>query len=106
MLGFDWTGSAWNANLKIIHFGPQELGTFSGTASGVPNQRYKAKTSADVSGTYAFTPNAKLTLGVTNLLDVFPTRQDFNETDNGHIYESVQVGLNGRAYFAWFWYRF
>ena len=106
VLGFDWTGSVWNANLKIIHFGPQELGTFSGTASGVPNQRYKAKTSADVSGTYAFTPNAKLTLGVTNLLDVFPTRQDFNETDNGHIYESVQFGLNGRAYFARFWYRF
>ncbi|GAB1595335.1 TonB-dependent receptor plug domain-containing protein [Lysobacter claricitrinus] len=106
VLGFDWTRAQWNANLKIIHFGPQELGTFSGTEAGVPNQHYDAKTSADISGTYAFTSQAKLTLGVTNLFDVFPTRQDPNETDNGHIYESVQFGLNGRAYFARFWYGF
>ncbi|AXK72453.1 TonB-dependent receptor [Lysobacter sp. TY2-98] len=106
VLGFDWNRAQWNANLKIIHFGPQELGTFSGTAAGVPNQHYDAKTSADISGTYAFTPKAKFTLGVTNLFDVFPTRQDPNETDNGHIYESVQFGLNGRAYFARFWYGF
>ncbi|MGY4515469.1 TonB-dependent receptor [Lysobacter sp. HA18] len=106
VLGFDWTRAQWNANLKIIHFGPQELGTFSGTEAGVPNQHYDAKTSADVSGTYSFTPKAKLTLGVTNLFDVFPTRQDPNETDNGHIYESVQFGLNGRAYFARMWFGF
>ncbi|MGY3264109.1 TonB-dependent receptor plug domain-containing protein [Lysobacter sp. HA35] len=106
VLGFDWTRAQWNANLKIIHFGPQELGTFSGTEAGVPNQHYDAKTSADISGTYSFTPKAKLTLGVTNLFDVFPTRQDPNETDNGHIYESVQFGLNGRAYFARMWFAF
>jgi iron complex outermembrane receptor protein len=103
VLGFDWTRGPWNANVKVIHFGPQELGTFSGTANGVPNQHYDAKTSADLSGTYAFTSKAKLTLGVVNAFDVFPTRQDINETDNGHIYESVQFGLNGRAYFARFW---
>jgi iron complex outermembrane receptor protein len=106
VLGFDWSRGPWNANVKLIHFGPQELGTFSGTAAGVPNQHYDAKTSADLSATYAFTPKAKLTLGVVNAFDVFPTRQDINETDNGHIYESVQFGLNGRAYFARFWFGF
>ncbi len=106
VLGADYTIGAWNANLKIIHFGPQELGTFSGTASGVPNQRYEAKTSADISATYSFTEKAKLTLGATNVADVFPTRQDANETDNGHIYESVQFGLNGAAWFGRFWYKF
>ncbi|TZF90273.1 TonB-dependent receptor plug domain-containing protein [Cognatilysobacter lacus] len=106
VLGFDWSRGGWSANLKVIHFGPQVLGTFSGTSAGVPNQHYAAKTSADVSGTYAVTPKAKLTFGVVNAFDVFPTRQDINETDNGHIYESVQFGLNGRAYFARFWYGF
>ncbi|TBR07304.1 MAG: TonB-dependent receptor [Lysobacter sp.] len=106
VLGFDWTQGPWNANVKFIHFGPQVLGTFSGTAAGVPNQRYADKTSADISGTYAFTPKAKFTLGVVNLFDVFPTRQDPNETDNGHVFESVQFGLNGRAYFARLYYRF
>ncbi len=72
----------------------------------MPNQRYEAKTSADLSLTYAFNERAKLTVGATNIFDVFPTKQDPNETDNGHVYESVQFGLNGRAYFARFWYKF
>lgn len=106
VLGFDYTYGAWNPNLKVIYFGSQTLGTFSGTAGGVPNQHYKAKTSADLSLTYAFNERAKLTVGATNIFDVFPTKQDPNETDNGHVYESVQFGLNGRAYFARFWYKF
>ena len=104
VLGFDYEWDKWNTNLKVIHFGKQTLGTFSGPP--VPNQRYAAKTSADLSLTYSFTENAKLTVGGANIFDVFPTRQDPNETDNGHIYESLQFGLNGRAYFARFWYRF
>lgn len=106
VLGFDWTQGPWNSNVKLIYFGSQELGTFSGTAAGVPNQHYADKASADVSGTYSFSPRAKFTLGVTNLFDVFPTRQNADETDNGHIFESVQFGLNGRAYFARLYYRF
>ncbi|HZH43599.1 MAG TPA: TonB-dependent receptor [Lysobacter sp.] len=106
VLGFDFSHGPWNANLRVIHFGPQTLGTFSGTAAGVPNQRYSAKTSADVSVTYAFTENAKFTVGGTNIFDVYPTRQDPNETDNGHVFESVQFGLNGAAWFARFHYRF
>ena len=104
VLGFDYALDRWDFGMKIIHFGSQTLGTFSGPP--VPDQHYKAKTSADVSITYSFTDNAKLTVGGANVFDVFPTRQDPNETDNGHIYESVQFGLNGASYFARFWYRF
>ena len=39
-LGFDYTQGAWETDLKIIHFGSQTLGTFSGTANGVPNAYY------------------------------------------------------------------
>jgi iron complex outermembrane recepter protein len=98
-IGFDFTKGDWNTNFKIIHFGPQTLGTFSGSAS-VPNARYGAKTSADLSFSYSFTENTKLTVGGTNIFDQFPDRQDPNETDNGHIYDSVQFGLNGAAYFV------
>lgn len=104
VIGIDYGWGAWDTSLKIIHFGSQELGTFSGPP--VPNQHYKAKTSADISLTYSFSDNAKLTIGGANVFDVFPTRQDPNETDNGHIYESVQFGLNGASYFTRFWYRF
>lgn len=99
-LGFDYATGALETNFKIIHFGPQTLGTWSGTASGVANQKYAAKTSADLGFTYAFNKNAKLSFGAANIFDVHPTPQDPNETDNGFKYESVQFGLNGVSYFA------
>ncbi|RDZ27759.1 TonB-dependent receptor plug domain-containing protein [Lysobacter silvisoli] len=106
IVGFDYSRGAWEGDLKVIYFGPQTLGTFSGTAAGVPNARYEAKTSADLSVTYAFSENTKLTVGGANIFDVKPTRQDPNETDNGHVFDSVQFGLNGAAYFVRVWHRF
>ncbi|MBX9402175.1 TonB-dependent receptor [Lysobacter sp. BMK333-48F3] len=106
VLGFDLSRGPWEGNLKIIHFGPQTLGTFSGTAAGVPNAHYKAKTSADLSVTYAFSENTKLTVGGANLFGVKPTRQNPDETDNGHVFDSVQFGLNGASYFVRLWHKF
>lgn len=105
-LGFDYTQGAWETNFKIIHFGSQTLGTFSGTENGVPNAFYEPKTSADLAFTYSFDKNTKLTVGGNNIFNVKPTTQDANETDNGFIYDSVQFGLNGASYFAKFWKRF
>ncbi len=105
-LGFDYARGSWESNLKVIHFGSQTLGTFSGTANGVPNARYAPKTSADLSLTYAFDKNTKVTVGGTNIFNVKPTKQDPNETDNGFIYDSVQFGLNGASYFIRFWKKF
>lgn len=84
-LGLDYASGLWESNLKIIHFGSQTLGTFSGTENGVPNARYAPKTSADLSFTYAFDKNTKVTLGGTNIFNVKPTKQDANETDNGFV---------------------
>lgn len=101
--GLDYSIGNWAPSLKVIHFGEQTLGTWSGPPL---YQHYSARTSADVSLTYSFTDTMKLTVGATNIFDVFPSKQDPNETDNGHIYESVQFGLNGAAYFARFWVKF
>ncbi|MDQ2821079.1 MAG: TonB-dependent receptor [Pseudomonadota bacterium] len=103
-LGFDYTQGQLETDFKVIHFGPQTLGTFSG--SPVPNAHYEAKTSADLSFTWAFSEKTKLTVGGTNIFNVKPTVQDANETDNGFKYDSVQFGLNGAAYFARVWHRF
>lgn len=103
-LGFDHTLGKLETSLRIIHFGPQTLGTFSGPP--VPNQVYEAKTSADLSFTWAFSEKTRFTLGGTNIFDVKPTEQDPNETDNGFKYESVQFGLNGAAWFARLAHRF
>jgi iron complex outermembrane recepter protein len=105
-VGFDVQTGKLNTDFKIIHFGPQTLGTFTGTAGGEPNQQYKAKTSADLSFTYSFDANTKLTFGGNNIFNVKPTPQNENETDNGFKYESVQFGLNGASYFLRFYKRF
>ncbi|SFV00921.1 TonB-dependent receptor plug domain-containing protein [Pseudoduganella namucuonensis] len=105
-LGLAYTHGKLDTDFKIIHFGPQTLGTFSGTAAGVPNAKYEPKTSADLSLTWAFTANTKLTVGGANIFNVKPTRQDANETDNGFHYDSVQFGLNGASYFARLWHKF
>ncbi|PQO96615.1 TonB-dependent receptor [Massilia phosphatilytica] len=97
-LDFDYTLGQLESDFRIIHYGPQTLGTFSG--SPVPNQYYKAKTSADLAFTWSFTEKTKLTVGGTNIFNVHPTQQNPDETDNGFKYESVQFGLNGAAYFA------
>jgi iron complex outermembrane receptor protein len=97
-LDFDYLLGQLETDFRIVHYGPQTLGTFSG--SPVPNQHYEAKTSADLSFTWAFTEKTKLTVGGTNIFNVHPTAQNPDETDNGFRYESVQFGLNGAAYFA------
>lgn len=96
-IGFDYLQGKWNTNFKVIYFGSQTLGTFSGPP--VPNAQYSPKASADLSLTHNFNANTRLTIGSTNIFDQFPDAQDPNETDNGHIYDSLQFGLNGRAYF-------
>jgi len=105
-LGLAYTYGKLDTDFKIIHFGPQTLGTFSGTAAGVPNAKYQPRTSADLSLTWAFSANTKLTVGGANIFNVTPTRQDANETDNGFHYDSVQFGLNGASYFARLWHKF
>ncbi|TFW17188.1 TonB-dependent receptor plug domain-containing protein [Duganella callida] len=105
-LGFDYIHGDWEGDLKIIHFGPQTLGTYSGTAAGVPNQHYEAKTSADLSLTYTINKNMKFTFGGNNIFNVKPTSQNPDETDNGFKYESVQFGLNGASYFGRLYVKF
>jgi len=97
-LDFDYTQGQLETDFRIIHYGPQTLGTFSGPP--VPNQYYKSKTSADLAFTWSFSEKTKLTVGGTNIFNVHPTQQNPDETDNGFKYESVQFGLNGAAYFA------
>jgi len=99
-LGFEYSRGAWSTDFKIIHFGAQTLGTFSGTANGVPNARYAPRTSADLSATVALSKSVRLSFGGNNIFNVKPSKQDPNETDNGFVYDSVQFGLNGASYFG------
>ena len=105
-LSFNYEQGPWNGEFKVIHYGPQTLGTFSGTANGVANAYYAPKTSADMALTYAVNDSTKITVGANNVFNVKPNRQDPNETDNGFYYDSVQFGLGGASYFVKLWKKF
>ncbi|MDG0856403.1 TonB-dependent receptor plug domain-containing protein [Roseateles puraquae] len=103
-LGFEYSEGAWTGEAKVIHFGSQTQGTFSGPP--VPNLHYKPKTSMDLGLSWQATPALKLSVGGNNVFNVKPTRQNPDETDNGFYYDSVQFGLNGASYYARAYYRF
>lgn len=103
-LGFEYSEGAWTGEAKVIHFGSQTQGTFSGPP--VPNLVYKPKTSMDLGLSWQATPALKLSVGGNNVFNVKPTRQNPDETDNGFYYDSVQFGLNGASYYARAHYRF
>jgi len=99
-LSFEYQRGAWTTDFKVVHFGSQTLGTFSGTAAGVPNAHYAPRTSADLGFTVALSKATRLSFGGNNIFNVKPSKQDANETDNGFKYDSVQFGLSGASYFA------
>jgi iron complex outermembrane receptor protein len=98
ILSTNYTLGRWDATVKLTYFGSLTLGTFSGET--VPDQRYRPRTSVDLSISHDLDSTWKLTLGGTNIFDAMPSPQDPNETDTNFTYESVQMGFNGSAWFA------
>ncbi|HEY0686644.1 MAG TPA: TonB-dependent receptor [Steroidobacter sp.] len=98
ILSANYTLGRWDATVKLTHFGSLTLGTFSGET--VPDQRYRPRTSVDLSLGYELDSTWKFTLGGTNIFDALPSPQDPNETDTNFTHESVQMGFNGAAWFA------
>lgn len=66
----------------------------------VATDTYEAKLVTDVSLGYQFTRHWKLNLGVSNLFNVYPTPQFDGWTDQGGFNDSVQMGSDGKYYFA------
>jgi iron complex outermembrane recepter protein len=96
-LTVDYQRDDWRINLKLNYFGQQELGTWSG---GNLTQTYSGKFTTDLSMSYNFSTQLSLTVGGTNIFDEYPDKQDPNETENGGIWESVQMGFNGAYFFT------
>lgn len=96
----------WSAGAKLVYFGELESGTWSQLDDPAsPNQKYDAKLTTDIHFSYKLTNDLEWTIGGINIFDVQPTRQDPNETENGALWENVQMGFNGAAYFTRLVYR-
>jgi iron complex outermembrane receptor protein len=97
----DYRQSRWNTGVRVNYFGEVEAGTWTQLDDPTaPPQVYDSRLSTDVHLGFDLPRNLGLTIGGTNIFDVEPTAQDPNETENGGLWENVQMGFNGAAWYV------
>ncbi len=65
------------------------------SANILPNHS-DPKISTDLSLGYALTDNVRVVFNGTNIFNVYPNKQNPNDTETGGMYEPVQMGFAGR----------
>ncbi|MBL7814535.1 MAG: TonB-dependent receptor [Saprospiraceae bacterium] len=98
----DYRIGKFNANLRFVHFGEIELEDFVGQID-----KYDAATITDLTLGYQLPKGVNIFLGSSNIFDVYPgyksggqrMYQD-RETETGGTFDAVQMGSNGRMFFA------
>jgi iron complex outermembrane recepter protein len=90
----------WNFMLRNVYFGAVNDPDFQGTSNEV---EYGAKIVTDLSATFDFADNLKLTVGANNLLDVYPDEVPASSNYGRQFIFSrrtSQFGFNGRYVFG------
>lgn len=98
----DYRLGKFNANLRFVHFGKIELEDFLGTVD-----KYDAATITDLTLGYQLIKGLNLFVGSSNMFNVYPgykngSKRMFQdrETETGGTFDAVQMGSNGRMFFA------
>ncbi|WP_046242575.1 TonB-dependent receptor [Hymenobacter terrenus] len=94
-LTFDYNVGRFGALVRFVQFGRVLLYDYNGD----PN-RYRARLTTDLALSYSLTNQLRLSAGASNLFDVYPSFFNPLATENGGAWDAVQMGSNGRFYFA------
>lgn len=94
---------AFTTNLRLNYFGPYTLA--HNATSAIGDKDYSAKTLADLSVNYAYSPALSFTVGVQNLFDTYPDEQPESvQANNGGVFKypntNAPFGFNGGYYYA------
>ena len=85
----------FGVNLGLTQFGKVSYIGFAGE-----EVNYDTKMTADLSFNVKATESLDFTLGGNNILNTYPTQQDYNSTDNSGYWDSTQMGFGGAYYYA------
>ncbi|MFN0013433.1 MAG: TonB-dependent receptor, partial [Saprospiraceae bacterium] len=99
-LTFDYRARRWGANIRATYFDKLELEDYVGAIDA-----YDARVTLDLSLSFDLSTNVRWTVGGSNLLNAYPTKQDA-ETEGGGLYDAVQMGFNGTFLFSRLGFRF
>jgi iron complex outermembrane recepter protein len=106
-----------SANLRFTHFAGVKIINYKATgddgeadaalAAGnnalwlqIVTDVYKPKLTTDLSFSYEASKNVSITVGGSNIFDVYPNHHDGGWTETGTMWDAVQMGMGGAMYFA------
>lgn len=92
--GLDYKISLFSANLRFTNFGEVDIINFADEV-----QHFRKKTTTDFSMSH-FAGKATITIGASNIFDVYPDHHDAANTETGGMWEAVQMGHGGSFFFA------
>jgi len=87
-----------NFVLRFTRFGEMRLANWDYDADKL--DVYTPKVTTDLSVKYNFTKNVNLTVGSSNMFNVYPDKSTPSLTESGGAWDPVQMGFNGAFYFT------
>jgi iron complex outermembrane receptor protein len=94
-LTFDYNVGRFGALVRFVQFGGVKLIDYDGNP-----ENYGQRLTTDVALSYALTNQLRLSLGSSNLFNVYPSFFNPLITETGGAWDPVQMGSNGRMLFA------
>jgi iron complex outermembrane receptor protein len=94
-LTFDYQMGRFGTLLRFVRFAEVKLIDYDGV-----EQVYDSRTTTDLSLSYALTSHLQLSVGSSNLFNKYPSFFNPQVTETGGAWDPVQMGSNGRFYFA------
>ena len=94
-LTFDYSLGRFGALVRLVQFGHVLLYDYNGDRNP-----YRDRLTTDVALSYALTNQLRLSVGSSNVFNVYPNFFNPQATENGGAWDAVQMGSNGRFYFA------
>jgi iron complex outermembrane recepter protein len=94
-LTFDYSVSKFSAMLRFIRFGEIKLANWDYLID-----TYSSKTQTDLTLNYKFTKNVSLSIGGSNIFNVYPDIFQPALTESGGAWDPVQMGSNGAFFFT------
>jgi iron complex outermembrane receptor protein len=94
-LTFDYSVSKFSAMLRFIRFGEIKLANWD-----YEIDTYSPKIQTDITLNYKFTKQVSLSIGGSNILNVYPNKSLPALTESGGAWDPVQMGNNGAFFFT------
>jgi iron complex outermembrane receptor protein len=94
-LTFDYSLNRFGALLRLVQFGSVRLYDYANEIND-----YGDRLTTDLALSYALTNQLRLSVGASNIFNVYPEFFNPQLTENGGAWDAVQMGSNGRFYFA------